>query len=183
MDLQNLLKRQLHFGWWLIGLTITIVISIVLISTGETSSETLSNGHYQEAEYTTSGQLGMALVGISWVAYIVLWILAIINSAKIQSITKETAALVTFASLSFIPLLSIGHIIFAIIAKKKYNVISGTQSIDLRIRQQFYPNDNSIESKKQALRQAFIDGAITFKEYENKIKALDEASSADQVNK
>lgn len=135
-------------------------------------TEYSSNGMYQDTTgYTPAGAFGLAICVCSWIAFFVLWILGIINAAKINSITKESAVLVVFSVLTLL----IAHVITAHSQKNKYNVISGTQSIDLKVTHEFKysPADNSYEAKKARLRQAFIDGQITLKEYETKVKALE----------
>lgn len=170
MELQHLLKKQITLAWWQFGLLIGIIIGSIMNNAGR--DEIYSNyGTNVDYEYTSVGIFGAALVTITAIAFFVLWILGIINAARINSITKESAVLVVFSVL----VLFIAHVITAHVQRNKYNVISGTQSIDLTIHRQskYAPADNTIEAKKARLRQLFIDGQITIKDYENRIKELE----------
>lgn len=177
-ELQKRLKKQVRLSIWIASLSILAVVTIIVgilfalkqptyIST---NTGTSYSGYTYNSVYPDYGNsrvmyfISLLLFLIILIAEFVLWIISIVNSVRINGLVDGQAT--TLVIFSIFPLLIVGSII-AVITKNNYfsydhkeRPINQTQNISY----------NGNEQEK--LRQAFMSGIITSKEYETKKETL-----------
>ena len=155
-ELQERLAKQVKISGWLVGLWVGMILGyIVTLVSAATSGSGLA--------------LAMiVIIAIAGVAYFILWIVGIVNSIKINALTNgENVVLVLFSILTF----RFVNLIVTVMARNKFATYSGPTISEAGGK--VYGAKTSNNSEEAKLKQAFVDGVITSKEYEAKLKKED----------
>ena len=168
-ELEGSLKKQIKLSVWhlivlFFAIVAAIVHSILAISDWD-------NFNYNTGESSTSVGTWIALILtiILFIAAGVFWILGIVNAVKINKLVNgEAVLLIVFSVITFMFV----NLIMAIVTKNTFSGRTGTVGNSTNTRNVGRNNYSSSDSEAENLRQAFMSGVITSKEYEAKKVAL-----------
>lgn len=150
-ELSKLFKKQVAFATADLSLWISALMGFVLLI----SLQDEDGGFI----------FGSILLYGSGIASFVIWILGIINAAKINSITKDSEILIVFSVLTLIFV----HLIVATQQRKKFKNFS----IYKQLNANRFVQPSEKELKLQKLRADYIDGLIDKDTYDKKLKELE----------
>lgn len=151
-ELSKLFKRQVAFATTNLSLFISALMGFVL----------LISLNDEEGVYI----FGSILLYASVIASFVIWILGIINAAKINAITKDSEVLIVFSVLTLV----FAHLIVATMQRKKFKNFS----IYKQLNENRFMKPSKRELELQKLRADYIDGFITKETYYKRLKELEE---------
>ena len=171
MKLQKLLKKQLLLAIWQTVMFVGMLVSFIILIVTIVGSIPTSDSHASEFESSARNIFGTLIVCsliifLLGIPLLVLWILGIINAISIHAITDDSSILIVFSILTF----GFIHLIIAFIQKNKFNNYD-QENIQVSNNHLQQKNDD-FNVKKTHLDKALINGIISSKEYEIKMKEL-----------
>ena len=164
--LQKRLKKQVTLMIWVLSLAIVLIASIIIIEVYAHTSGTYVSGSVPYWDYGNTDsiiEIFSFVILAAGIASFVLWIIGIVNAVKIDKLVNSQASMLVIFSI--FTLVFVGFVT-AIWARNKFTdieIVEEPAKVVAPAKQ-----ETSKDVKLSNLKQAFMDGVITSKEYETK---------------
>ena len=158
--LQKRLKKQITLTVWMVSLAIVFIASWVIVKIYGNKAGVYSNYHWDYSANNVFIEIFGSAMLVSGIAWFVLWIIGIVNAVRINKlVNSEATVLVIFSIITLV----IAGFITAVMARNKFS--------ENEFKEEVIETKKPMASESQQLKnlkQAFMDGVITSKEYETK---------------
>ena len=148
-ELQEKLAKQVKITTTMLILGIFVFIMFIATMVAVTGSAEVA------------GLIMYGISGIGGFVWFVFWIISIVNAVRINTLVNgEAVMLIAFSVFTF----GFANLIIAVMTKNKLATFSGSSTTRTKV----YGSVQSNNSEEAKLKQAFVDGVISSKEYEAK---------------
>ena len=171
MELQKRLKKQVTLAIWQMVLFMIVAATFFIVMLQLVDLMTTRTHDFNGVQ-DAIGEMLWKMILLAFVSVVVgipslvIWILGIVNAIAINTITKESGALVVFAILPF----GFVHLIIAVIQKNKFSETTA-EVVTVKETAAVAQPVKTI-GKKEQIDQALLNGVITPEEHKKKLKEL-----------
>ena len=161
IELDIKIRRQLILAWCIL-LTTIISISFTIFNFVSSVEEIINKKKGDDYNFNS---FSIIIAVVASLIYVALWVTAIVNAISINNITNSSTLLIIFTVINFS---GIAMLIVSVMERKKVKSWDENQLNNKIGEHPVYSN------KKNALKHALMSDVINSKEYNEKLKALEE---------